>query len=294
MKCPRCNSTVSNEPNAQGIVTCLQCGARLRKSPVSAMDSGAMPDIDSLLARSEPTPAFNPNATLPPGTPLKRIPRPGDPGAPYGASVATPIELPAVAPEPASPVPVAAAAPLEAVLAELRVLRMGQEEILGLLRRQPAAAAPPAEAGPDDDEAPSPPPPPPAPLRSRRRKTVLLIDDDTKSRAAAVACLEQAQVPVRTAADGQSGLSAIAAERPDVIALELGMSGSMAGKDVINMIKATMEWVDIPIVLYTRLPVASQKEARIEHGADEFVLKGHGGPESLVAKVIQMFRKTSA
>ena len=26
----------------------------------------------------------------------------------------------------------------------------------------------------------------------------------------------------------------------------------MAGKDVINMIKATMEWVDIPIVLYTR------------------------------------------
>ena len=37
----------------------------------------------------------------------------------------------------------------------------------------------------------------------------------------------------------------------------------MAGKDVVNMIKATMEWVDIPIVLYTRAAIANQKDARI-------------------------------
>jgi CheY-like chemotaxis protein len=181
---------------------------------------------------------------------------------------------------------------LEAVVEELRALRRGQEEILGLLRRAPAPpAAPAVPAMEAPDAEPLAPPVAPAPLRSRRRKTVLLVDDDTRTRAAAVAALEQAQVPVRTAADGQGGLAAIAAERPDVIALELGLAGSMAGKDVINMIKATMEWVDIPIVLYTRLPVTSQKEARIDHGADEFVLKGQGGPESLVAKVITLFRK---
>jgi len=179
---------------------------------------------------------------------------------------------------------------LEAVIEELRALRSGQEEILALLRGRPAPAAEPMMPATEDE----PPAVPVAPLRSRRRKTVLLIDDDTKTRAAAVAALEQAQVPVRTAADGQGGLAAIAADRPDVIALELTLGGSMAGKDVINMIKATMEWVDIPIVLYTRQPVASQKEARIDHGADEFVLKGQGGPESLVAKVITLFRKTSS
>jgi DNA-binding response OmpR family regulator len=64
----------------------------------------------------------------------------------------------------------------------------------------------------------------------------------------------------------------------------------MAGKDVINMIKATMEWVDVPIILYTRLPIESQREARQIHGADEFVLKA-SGPEMLVARVITVFRK---
>ena len=243
------------------------------------MESSVLPDIDELLARAEPTPTFNPNATLPPGTPLKKIPRPGAPDGPAIAAAAPP---PPIAP-----------VSLEAVIQELKALRNGQEEILGILRGQPAPAALPATPTGETEELGAAAAQPP-PLRSRRRKTVLLVDDDAKTRAAAVASLEQAQVPVRTAADGQGGLAAIAAERPDVIALELGLGGSMAGKDVINMIKATMEWVDIPILLYTRLPVGSQKEARIDHGADEYVLKGQGGPESLVAKVIALFRKTSS
>jgi hypothetical protein len=57
------------------------------------------------------------------------------------------------------------------------------------------------------------------------------------------------------------------------------------------MVKATMEWVDVPIVLYTRVPIESQKEARTIHGADELVPKGVGAPEALVARVIALFRK---
>jgi CheY-like chemotaxis protein len=280
MKCPRCQTSVTTAPDAQGVVTCTQCGARLRRGSVPGprpTDSGAM-DIDSLLAQAEPTPAFNPNATLPPGTPLKKIPRPGEPGAPDA-----PRDAPATAPLPIAPVS------LEAVMQELQALRNGQQAILALLQGgAPTPGAYPAASLAGEPAAVASVPPP---MRSRRRKTVLLIDDDAKTRAAAVTALEHAQVPVRTAADGQGGLAALAAERPDVIALELTLAGSMAGKDVINMIKATMEWVDIPIVLYTRAAVASQKEARIEHGADEFVVKGPGSPEALVAKVISVFRK---
>src|SRR3989442_1112064 len=128
-------------------------------------------------------------------------------------------------------------------------------------------------------------------VRSRRRKTVLLIDDDPSSRIAALQALEHAEVPTRTAPDGSAGLAAIAQEKPDVIVLELGIDGAMSGKDVVNMVKATMEWVDVPIVLYTRVPIESQKEARIIHGADELVPKGVGGPEALVARIIGLFRK---
>jgi CheY-like chemotaxis protein len=298
MKCPRCHSTVDATPDGQGIVTCPQCGARLRRGSGSfpgATDSGSMPDIDSLLARSEPTSAFNPNATLPPGTPLKKIPRPGEPGAPDGPPMSPLAHLTPPVPPPAltlpAPVDPMSPASLQTVIEALRALQIGQEEILSLLRGR-EIPAPVAQLPMFVEPAEPAAAPTPGPLRSRRRKTVLLIDDDPKTRAAAVATLEQAQVPVRSAADGQGGLAAIAAERPDVIALELAMGGSMGGKDVINMIKATMEWVDIPILLYTRANVQSQKEARIDHGADEFVLKGQGGPESLVAKVIALFRKS--
>lgn len=201
---------------------------------------------------------------------------------------------------------------MELVLAEVRAVRLLQEEILGLLRGRPEARREEAHPsrhdseegsgyadGPEEgglvpgfdaldevlDEVLAPP------VRTRRNKSVLIIDDDARTRGEAMAALDQAQIPVRTVADGNAGLAAIASERPDVIVLELDMRGSMAGKDVVNMIKATMEWVDIPIVLYTRAAIASQKDARTIHGADEYVVKGPTGAETLVATIVSTFRR---
>jgi CheY-like chemotaxis protein len=182
---------------------------------------------------------------------------------------------------------------LDAILDELRGLREGQLEILELLKRPAAAsgAPPPAEPlGAFGDEDPPAVAATPV-MRSRRRKTVLLIDDDADTRTAAVDALERAEVPVRAFADGSAGLAGIAEEKPDVIVMELGIKGAMAGKDVINMIKATMEWVDVPIVLYTRMGIESQREARQIHGADEFVLKGESSADALVGRIISVFRR---
>ena len=128
-------------------------------------------------------------------------------------------------------------------------------------------------------------------MRSSRRKSVLLVDDDEATRTQVESALTAGEVPVRTVSDGNRALAAIAEDKPDVIVLELGIGGAMAGKDVVNMIKATMEWVDIPIILYTRVPMEGQKEARQVHGADDFVAKGPGGPEAVLAKSIAFFRK---
>jgi two-component system KDP operon response regulator KdpE len=129
-----------------------------------------------------------------------------------------------------------------------------------------------------------------SPIRDRRRKTVVLVDDDPETRQAAVAELEHGDVPVRAFDDGNAALTAIAEEKPDVIVLEVGMGGDMGGKDLVNFVKATMEWVDIPIILWTREPIASQKEARQIHGADEVVPKS-GGAAALLARVITVFRR---
>src|SRR2546422_588691 len=152
---------------------------------------------------------------------------------------------------------------------------------------------PTARVGEDTLRTTRPPPPPPG-LDTPVAGTPAITwppAEEPPPRAETPLELELAQVPVRTVVDGNAGIQAIAAEKPDVIAIELGIGGSMAAKDVINMIKATMEWVDIPIILYTRLPVESQKEARTLHGADDLVLK-RSGPPTLVSHVIAAFRRT--
>jgi CheY-like chemotaxis protein len=174
------------------------------------------------------------------------------------------------------------AAPIEQVLHEIQALRELQERMLAML--QDALAAPVARASADDEGTGL------SPIRAPRRKGVVLVDDDPATREAAVRELQQADVPVRAFADGNDALRAIAEDKPDLVALELGVSGHMAGKDVINVIKATMEWVDVPIILWTREPVASQKEARVVHGADEVVPKS-AGAAALVARVITVFRR---
>jgi len=187
------------------------------------------------------------------------------------------------------------------LLGEIRALRAQQDRILASLaliletlssRGTPAASDPAwsrdglsPESSPDA-EAPAPPP------RTRRRqKTALLVDDDPNTRDAALTALRHAQVPVKAVSEGNDALAAIASEKPDVIILELDIAGAMAGRDVVNMIKATMEWVDVPIVLYTRSAIASQKEARQIHGGDEYVAKGPGSAEALVTRVISVFQR---
>jgi CheY-like chemotaxis protein len=255
MKCPRCQAVFSATADESGTVVCTSCGVRLRsRTPVA--DEGparARRDIGPALARR--------------GAAAEAVP-------PFVARADAPMALdPALSDA------------LRQVLGEVRAVRKTQEQILALLQTQRAP-----QRGDEDDE-PFYDAAAATPVRSRRRKSVLLIDDDERTRQEAVDALQAADVPVRAVTDGNGALSAIAEERPDVVVLELGVGGPMAGKDVVNVIKATMEWVDIPILLYTRLPISSQKEARQIHGADELVAKATDGVATLVQRVISLFRR---
>jgi CheY-like chemotaxis protein len=206
-------------------------------------------------------------------------------------------------------------AQLENLVSEVRSVRRMQGEILqfqaqilALLKSQQpsaSAAAPTssqftstlgsaAESEPSDSDTDAAPVEPDTPLIPRvrqRRKTALIVDDNPEELKAAVAALEQAQIPLRAVTNGNAALEALAQDKPDVLILELGLGEPLQGKDFINHVKATMEWVDIPIVLYTRIFVQSQQEARLVHGADEVVLKAPGSPEALLNRVIYIFQR---
>jgi CheY-like chemotaxis protein len=172
---------------------------------------------------------------------------------------------------------------LEAVLAELKAIRRSQDRILDLLTSAPHPAGALGGA--------ARPSPASAAVRTQRRKTVLIIDDDLPSRGELVTALQEAEVPVREAGSGNEGLTLIAQERPDVIVIEADLGGDMSSQDTITLIKATMEWIDIPILLYTRHPIADDDEARTSYAADGFVIKAQGAAATLVNRIVAHFRR---
>lgn len=282
MNCPRCKSPIGPLEAPDAIITCPGCGSRLMtRSAALRSQGGARPPAPAV-------PPLPPSLTAPPAParphdtkPSSRVDSGDDtvlkpPTKPSGK----PRDEPATGPDGAT---------LEAILEELRAVRETQQAILEALESLHHAGAragsPGGATAAGDDERPVL-----SPIRARRRKTVVIVDDDPASREAAVAELQHADVPVRAFEDGNAALAGIAEDKPDVIVLELGLGGEMGGKDLVNMIKATMEWVDIPVILWTREAVSGQKEARQLHGADEVVPKSDGAA-ALVARVITVFRR---
>lgn len=274
MKCPKCKTSITQSFDPDSIVTCPGCGSRLMTRATALRSQGGRS------RRSAPDPVPDPEGTVPTIRPAKAGEQDEKADAPESDAAAAPA--PGPSPDaPAEGESIGTAATLDEVLRELQMLRATQLQILDLVGR--GKSIPPSSAAtPDDTQILSP-------IRARRQKTVLLVDDDPKTREAAEKELKQADVPVRSVDEGNAALAAIAAEKPDVIILELGLGGEMGGKDLINMIKATMEWVDVPIILWTREAVSTQKEARQEHGADELVTKVSGAG-ALVTRVITVFR----
>jgi CheY-like chemotaxis protein len=276
--------------------------------PATPLAEGSHDEIRGVLTRLDPDAerarTHHPNDAAS-GHSLPRIPRPGSPEARAAlAEVPSPRPAPRPVAEEAhrmmrSPrgvsrasddmgrVGVSEGPTLEALMAEVQAMRRSQDEMLALLR---AGGFANGGVVPGFDVAHELGLPIPPAVRARQRKTVLLIDDDPETRLQTEAALDSAEIPFRSAVDGRSALAAIADDKPDVIVMELDIAGTMAGKDVINLIKATMQWVDVPIVLYTRAPITSQREARTVHGADDFVSK-QDGPEPMLSRVVTQFRR---
>ena len=289
MNCPRCKAEIAPLANPDAIVTCPGCGSRLMTRAAALRSGGGV-------AQPPAPPADPPAPPAPPADP----PKPGTDTSPGLSPQRTAVKVGQTtlsgkstggAVRSSRKSSTSPEVTLEMLLREIQAVRETQQAILaalaGLAGRSAEPFATPATGIPVADMSASPSL---SQIRAQQRKTAVLLDDDARTREAATAELEKADIPVRAFDDGNKALSAVAKEKPDVIVLELAVSGELAGKDFVNMIKATMEWVDIPVVLWTRENVSNQREARQIHGADEVVTKSQGAA-ALVARVITLFRR---
>jgi len=118
-------------------------------------------------------------------------------------------------------------------------------------------------------------------------KKVLIIDDDPGFLRLVEQILTQKEYEMLKAVNGQEGLKLLFVHKPDIVLLDVVMSG-MDGWQTCNRIR---DISDIPIIMLTGNQTSEEDIVRgLDYGADDYLIKPVG-PNELVARVRAVLRR---
>lgn len=109
---------------------------------------------------------------------------------------------------------------------------------------------------------------------------ILVIDDEPQILRALRAILAEKQFRVSTAARGEDGLALAAAEKPDLVILDMGLP-DMDGLEVCARLR---DWSAVPIIVLSVRDSERDKVAALDKGADDYLTKPFG-IEELLARI---------
>lgn len=116
--------------------------------------------------------------------------------------------------------------------------------------------------------------------------SVLVVDDEADIRSLVRELLERAGHDVLEAGDGNEGLRAFFASRPDLVVLDV----SMPGLDGWGTLERIRELSDVPVVMLTAQARELAKVRGLRGGADDYITKPFGRQE-LLARVEANLRR---
>jgi len=117
---------------------------------------------------------------------------------------------------------------------------------------------------------------------------ILIVDDEGHIREVIRVALKKAGMDVIEARDGKEALLRFAADRPDLIVLDIGMP-EFDGLDVCREIRKT---TDVPILFLSARDEEIDRILGLEIGGDDYVTKPFS-PRELVARVNVILRRLS-
>ncbi len=112
---------------------------------------------------------------------------------------------------------------------------------------------------------------------------ILAVDDQKQIARMVQISLEQAGFEVDVAYDGQEALDKVAADKPDLVVLDVMMPG-MDGWEVLRRLKAKEETASIPVVMLTAKSQDADLARGWEEGCDMYLTKPFN-PRELVSVV---------
>jgi two-component system KDP operon response regulator KdpE len=115
---------------------------------------------------------------------------------------------------------------------------------------------------------------------------VLVVDDEPAIRRFLRVSLSAHGYAVFEADSGQAALSAVVANRPDLIILDLGLP-DLDGTEVTRLLR---EWTRTPIIILSVRGQEADKIAALDAGADDYLTKPFGAGELLARMRVALRR----
>jgi two-component system OmpR family response regulator len=115
---------------------------------------------------------------------------------------------------------------------------------------------------------------------------ILIVDDESHIREVLRVALKKAGMDVIEARDGKEALARFAADRPDLIVLDVGMP-EFDGLDVCREVRKSS---DVPILFLSARDEEIDRVLGLEIGGDDYVTKPFS-PRELVARVNVILRR---
>jgi two-component system, cell cycle response regulator DivK len=115
------------------------------------------------------------------------------------------------------------------------------------------------------------------------RKCILVVEDQEDNRQILRDLLASAGFAMVEAEDGEAGVKAAAAEKPDLILMDIQLP-IMDGYEATRRIKADPALKSIPVIVVTSYALSGDEEKARAAGCDGYVTKPYS-PRQLLAKV---------
>src|SRR5262245_11171043 len=119
---------------------------------------------------------------------------------------------------------------------------------------------------------------------------VLVVDDEPAIRRFLRTSLAAHDYTIHEAATGQEALAEVAARRPDLVILDLGLP-DMDGVEVTRQLRS---WTKLPVIILSVRGQEAYKILALDAGADDYVTKPFGIGELLARMRVVLRRATQS
>ena len=124
------------------------------------------------------------------------------------------------------------------------------------------------------------------------RDRILVVEDHADTRSLIVYQLEEAGFEVQTAQDGFEGLEQTRAFKPDLVLLDIMLTG-IDGLEVLRRLKKAATTTETPVILLTAKGEEVDRVVGLELGAEDYMVKPFS-PRELVLRIKALLRRSGA